>query len=159
MPDLPYLIPLGPDDLRAAGIPEPWAFGMADRVRFAELDALNHVNNAAYLSWFEALRVHYASAYDVSQYRPEDPRIVIRDVSVRYHAEMFLGETYIVTARTARYRRTSYTMEYAVFSGSLRATGTAVVVLLDPAGGKDRVPIPDHVLAAFRDRDGAVSDA
>ena len=97
-----FLIPLGPTDLRDAGIPEPWAFGMADRVRFAELDALNHVNNAAYLSWFEALRVRYCAAYHVSDYRPEDPMIVIRDLSARYHAEMTLDEPYIDTAPCGR---------------------------------------------------------
>ena len=49
-------------------------------------------------------------------------------------------------------------MEYAVFSGTLRATGTAVIVLLDPGGSGTRVPVPEIALAAFRERDGAIED-
>ena len=47
-----FLTPLSIETLRAAGIPDPWTYGQADRVRFYELDALNHVNNTAYLRWF-----------------------------------------------------------------------------------------------------------
>ena len=38
---------------------------MADRVRFGELDALNHVNNVVYLRWYETLRVLYLEAYGI----------------------------------------------------------------------------------------------
>ena len=41
---LPYITPLTPVELREAGIPEPWAFGLQDRVRFNEIDMLGHVN-------------------------------------------------------------------------------------------------------------------
>ena len=58
MTGLPYLVPLGPDALAAQGIPPHWRFGMADRVRFTEIDALNHANHTTYLRWFEMLRVH-----------------------------------------------------------------------------------------------------
>lgn len=153
----PYLTFLDAEGLAREGIPDGWSFGMADRVRFAELDALNHVNNAAYLSWFEALRVHYVSAYGLSDYRPEDPELVLRDVACRYHAPMFLNERYIVTARTARYRRTSFTMEYAVFAETLRATGSAVIVCL-ARDGSGRAPLADAVVGAFRARDGAVPE-
>lgn len=57
--DLPFLTPLSPEQLRAAGVPDGWSFGMADIVRFHELDALNHVNNVAYFRWFETLRIPY----------------------------------------------------------------------------------------------------
>lgn len=49
----------------ALGITPPAPLAMADRVRFSELDALNHVNNAVYMSWFERLRVRYTQDWGV----------------------------------------------------------------------------------------------
>ena len=50
--DFPYLDKPALEKLGITG----WSFGMRDRVRFSELDPLNHVNNAAYLSWFETVQ-------------------------------------------------------------------------------------------------------
>ncbi len=151
------LTPLGPDELRDAGIPAPWAFGMADRVRFHELDGLNHVNNAMYLSWFETLRVHYCSDYGLTQYRPEDPMLILKSVTCEYHAPMFLSDPYIVTARCQSFRRTSFVKEYAVWSGGgLKTTGTAVIVMTEQ-DGTTKWPLPDQIKSVFQARDGAVA--
>lgn len=153
---LPYLTPLHANALAAHGIPAGWSFGMADRVRFGELDALNHVNNIVYLRWFETLRVAYIQDYGLSDYvdQTADPEIVVRDLSARYLKPMFANESYIVTARTAAFRTTSFTMEYAVYSGDLRATGTAVIVCLK-RDGTGRWPLPDAVRTRFLEEDGA----
>jgi acyl-CoA thioester hydrolase len=73
---LTYHAPIDAPGLRALGIPAPWAFGLADRVRFAEIDALGHVNNTAYLTWFESFRLPYLKARGVTDYGPESPRLV-----------------------------------------------------------------------------------
>ena len=91
---------LDPDDLRARGVPEPWAFGVADAVRFGEIDALGHVNHAAYFTWFEAARARYFVERGVSDYGPGAPRLVLRHAQAEYLAEMRLHEPYIVTVRT-----------------------------------------------------------
>ncbi len=44
---------LGPDGRRARGMPEPWAFGIADAMRCGEIDAPGHVDHAALFTWFE----------------------------------------------------------------------------------------------------------
>ena len=154
----PYLTPLSHEDLAALGLPPEWRFAMADRVRFHELDALNHVNNAVFFSWFETVRAAYVRAYGVSQYTPADPRLVIRETSCRFLQEMLLDEPYILAARTTRFRRTSFTMEFAVFAETLRATGQAVVVALEP-DGSGRFPLPEAAKAAFAERDGAIDDS
>ncbi len=80
MTDIPYLTPLSPDQQRAIGVTEPWPLALADRVRFAELDPLNHVNNVAYLIWFETARVTYFKRVGISTYADNavEPRIVSR---------------------------------------------------------------------------------
>ncbi len=151
----PYLTPLPPDALRAAGIPAPWAFGQADRVRFYELDALGHVNNTAYLRWFETTRVAWFAEYGISHYRPEDPTFVVRAITCEYRAPMFLNDPYIITARCSGFRTTSFTKEYAVWSGGeIKVAGTAVIVMTD-APGTTKLPLPEEMRAVLVARDGA----
>lgn len=132
-----FLVPLGPDDLQVAGIGKPWAFGMADRVRFAELDALNHVNNVVYLRWYETLRVHYMKHHNLYQLAGPDPRFVVKSVSVDYHAEVKEHASYINVCRTSSFRNTSFVMDYGTYvDGHLTTTGKAVAVLLNQDNSK-----------------------
>lgn len=151
---LPYLTPLDADTQRAHGIAAPWPLAIADRVRFSELDPLNHVNNAAYISWFEGIRVRYFHEWDISHYRADDPRLVIRRAEVDYLREMRMGEDYILTARTVSFRNTSFTMEHALWAGDLRATGSAVVVMLHP-DGSGKMPLPGALRQRFEQADRA----
>jgi len=157
---LQYHTPFNAAALRDLGIPEPWGFGLADRVRFGELDALGHVNHTAYLRWFESFRLPYLKARHVTDYGPTSPRLVLRSVAAQYHAELFGNTDYVIAGRAVRYRRTSFTMEAAIYSlpdAKLHCTAEAVLVLLtrDAPG---RFPIPEAGIAAFRDIDGAVAE-
>ena len=152
---VPFLTPLGPAELRSAGIPEPWTYGHADRVRFGEIDALQHVNNTAYLRWFENLRIHYFRAYGVNDYRGTPPKIVLRNIGLDFKAEVKLNDDYIVTGRTVEFRTSSFTMQYGVWvRGSLTTSGHAVIVMLESDNTKRA--LPDSLRETFIARDGAV---
>ena len=155
---LPFPGPIDGAGLRALGI-EGWPFGMAGRVAFADLDPLAHVNNAVYFRWFEALRVTYLRAWGLSRYSDPgtEPRIVIRSTECRYITEMRHDESFVVTGRTTAFRRTSFTMDYAIHAPDLRATGSAVVVLLSP-DGSGRLEIPDPVRQRFVEIDDAAAE-
>ncbi|WP_377505739.1 acyl-CoA thioesterase [Octadecabacter sp. R77987] len=151
----PFLTPLHTDALRDAGIPAPWTFGMADRVRFGELDALNHVNNVVYLRWYETLRVIYLEQYGLYDLAGPDPKFVVKTVGLDYRAEVMRGAPYINVARTVAMRNTSFSMEYATFvNGQITTTGTALVVLLNADNSKRA--LSDALRQVFLDRDGAV---
>lgn len=114
--DLPLVTPLNTQQLQSAGVPEGWNFGQADRVRFHELDALNHVNNIVYLRWFEDLRIPYFHAHAVTSYTSEDdPQVVLASNAARYFKPMFLGETFVATARCTSFRNSSFVLEYGVW--------------------------------------------
>jgi len=150
-----FLTPLGVDDLRAAGVPEPWSFGMADRVRFGEIDVLGHVNNAAYLRWFENLRIHYFRDYGVHNYESDPPKIVLRNIGLEFKAEVMMNATYILTGRTVAFRNSSFTMHYGIFvDGKLTTTGDAVIVSLNQDNTKR--PLDDTLKEQFVSRDGAI---
>jgi acyl-CoA thioester hydrolase len=152
---IPFLTPLGAEDLRAENIPEPWGYGMADRVRFGEIDVLGHVNNAAYLRWFENLRIHYFRDYKVHDYQGTPPKIVLRNISLDFKAEVKMNDPYILTGRTVEFRNSSFTMHYGVYvRGLLTTTGTAVIVSLNHDNSKR--PLGNELRERFIARDHAV---
>jgi len=153
---IPYLTPLAAEAQRALGISRPWPLAIADRVRFGEIDPLNHVNNVAYLTWFETARVVYFKQIGLSRYKDPDvePRIVIRRGEIDWLREMRANEDYVVLSRTIAYRTTSFIMEQEIWAGgSKRAAFTCVIVLLEP-DGSGRMPIPDNIRAHFHTVDG-----
>ena len=151
---IPFLTPLDAATLRANGVPERFSFGQADRVRFSDLDALDHVNNARYLSWFETFRIAYLRAYGIADYAGDRPVLVLRSAAIEYRAPLYLDNSYIVAGRTRAYRNTSWTMEYAVVSGGRPcATSEAVICLMETDFTTKR-RLPESYVEAFR-RDGA----
>ncbi|MEM7709219.1 MAG: thioesterase family protein [Pseudomonadota bacterium] len=153
--------PLSEGELRACGVPEPFAFGQADRVRFRELDVLDHVNNATYLGWFETFRISYLRAAGLGDYgsAADRPALILKQVSVAYHRPLHLEQVYVVTGRTRAYRRTSWTMEYRVYADGYHCTsGEAVICLMEPDFATRKI-LPESYVRVFRDRDGAVFES
>jgi len=155
--DLRFLTPLGPEEQRAQGLEQPKPMALADRVRFSELDILQHVNNKAYMGWFETARVSYFDRLCAKHFdRQSAPRTVLRNANVHYIQEMVLDEAYIATARCITFRNTSYVMEQQIWSaGRLRATLEAVMVLRSPDGASG-YPLPESLKRQFITVDGAV---
>ena len=149
---LPFHTALSPEQQRHAGLSEPQPLAMADKVRFSELDVLNHVNNAVYMSWFESLRIQYTQIWGISTYddNADNPRIVVHSGSIRYLQELRMGEVYITTCRCTGFRNTSYSVAQQLWSGrTLRATFECVLVLLAQSGS-GKFPIPDAVRERFK---------
>ncbi len=144
--------------LEALGI-EGFAYGYADRVRFGELDALNHVNNAVYLRWFENIRVSYVQDYGLTSYgAPGDPQLVVRRVTADYFAPVLQNADYVITARTTLVKPSSFVMEYGLFVESRKvAAGEAVGVSLT-ADGSARQPHKPEAIRTMVERDGAATE-
>ncbi len=154
---LPYHTPLTTDQQKSLGIDFPAPYAMADKVRFSELDVLNHVNNAVYFEWFERVRVLYTQHFGLARNfgSGSGPRIVIRSGTIHYKQEMLLHEDYVVTCGCTAYRTTSFTMHQEVWAGGTqRASFECVLVLLQP-DGSGRYPIPEDVRKQFASVDGA----
>jgi acyl-CoA thioester hydrolase len=152
-----YHTPLSPAQQAVAGIDPVQPLAMADQVRFSELDPLNHVNNVAYMTWFERLRVRYSQDWGISNYRSgtDNPRIVIRSGQIHYRQEMRLDEDYVVTCACSGFRTNSYALTQQLWSaGSLRATFDCVMVLLT-ADGSGKHALPDALCDRFQQVDSA----
>lgn len=154
---LVYNTPLSPAQQAVEGVDPVQPLAMADRVRFSELDPLNHVNNVAYMEWFERLRVRYCKDWGISDYNPahDNPRIVVHSGTIHYKREMVMDEDYVVTCACRGFRENSYTLHQQVWSGGiLRATFDCVMVTLNRDGVGKR-PLPEVIRQRFRDVDGA----
>lgn len=157
---LVYNTPLSAAQQAVAGVDPVQPLAMADRVRFSELDVLNHVNNAVYMEWFERLRVRYAQDWGISDYARDggNPRIVIRSGTIHYIREMRMDEDYIATCACRAFRTSSFSLAQQLWSGGvLRATFDCVMVLLEPDGSSKR-PLSEELRARFREVDGALPD-
>lgn len=151
-----FLEPLSEADQRGFGIDRPAPFAYADRVRFGELDALNHVNNIAFLTWCEVARVRWFQLRELSQYTKTDPRLVVFKSEITYLQEMHADDPYLITCRATEYRRSSFTLSNEIWSkGTLRSRHSAVIVVLKP-DGSEKLPLPEDFIDRIRTIEGAV---
>jgi len=152
-----YNTPLSAAQQVVAGVDPVQPLAIADRVRFSELDPLNHVNNTAYMEWFERLRVRYTQEWGISDYTAgaDNPRIVIRSGHVHYRREMHMDEDYVATCACVGFRTSSYSLSQQIWSGgTLRATFDCVMVHLDP-NGQGKRPLSQAMCLRFENIDGA----
>jgi acyl-CoA thioester hydrolase len=128
-------------------------------VRFVDTDALGHVNNAVYLSYFEAARAGYYAVVAGAPFgtgeQAGERTFVIAEARVAYRAPAFFGETLVAGCRFAWASRSSFGLEYVVRAeaspvGPARvvADGETVQVMFDLE--RQRVMrIPADLLALF----------
>jgi acyl-CoA thioester hydrolase len=87
-------------------------------VRFVDTDAFGHVNNALYLTYFEAARAGYYAAVTGAPFgsgaQAAEHTFVIAEAHVVYRAPAFFGETLLVGCRFAWTARSSFGLEYRV---------------------------------------------
>ena len=122
------------------------------RVRYAEIDAQGHVNNAVYLSYFEVGRVEWLRAAGLSYRELEDRGygIVVVEVLAHYRRAAFFDDELTLRTELADLSRASMRFEYVVSrDGELLVTGHTRHACVDLATGKP-VRLPEEVLAAAR---------
>lgn len=122
------------------------------RVRYSEIDAQGHVNNANYLSYFEVGRVEWLRDAGLS-YKDLESRgfgFVVVEALVHYHSAAFFDDELVVETELAEAGRVSLRFEYGVFRGEEKvATGhTRHACVRLPGGRPVRMPEEVRALAA-----------
>ncbi|MBI3968903.1 MAG: acyl-CoA thioesterase [Chloroflexi bacterium] len=113
-------------------------------VQWRDVDPLNHLNHAAYLSYVEHARMRYFD--EVLGHRdPQTTGWVIVDLRCRFRAPVNFPDTVTCGFRFSKLGRTSAHIEFGVWSGdgTLAADGEGVLVYTDPTTAKAS-PIPDE---------------
>jgi acyl-CoA thioester hydrolase len=122
-------------------------------VRFRDVDAFGHVNNAVFLSYVEQARVRYLSEAlgrpitltDISQLP-----LILAHLAIDYRSPIFFGEQVDVATRVDWIGRTSFGMAHRLTAGAdahVVAEVDSVLVSYDYTSARP-MPVP----ADWRDR-------
>ena len=120
-------------------------------VQWGDVDAYGHVNNLAYLRWFETARAEYAMRVGVSV-TPEREGVgaALAAISCKFLRQMSFPGTVVAGVRVTRMSIGSITLECRIIDGQTGvpvAQGGCDAVIYDYAADKP-VPIPEHIRAA-----------
>jgi acyl-CoA thioester hydrolase len=113
-------------------------------VRFRDIDALGHVNNAVYATYVEQARTRYFR--DVLDVDISEASTVLASISIDFRRPVELSDGAVtVTVDVADLGRSSATMTHEVrVGGAVAAEAEATLVSLDPETGEP-APLPeDH---------------
>lgn len=118
-----------------------WPFSYVDRVRFGDLDAMRHLNNVAFLQFFESARIAYISSIAPSHdpADPDDFGLIFAECHIAYRAPAFYDEEIRTAIRPAEVKRSSFRVEFRMTSerdGRLLADGWGALVGYDYAASK-----------------------
>jgi acyl-CoA thioester hydrolase len=115
------------------------------QVRFRDIDAFGHVNNAVFFSYVELARIRYL--LDVLQ--PDQPfehlPLILARVELDFRSPITFGEEVVVETRVDRIGRTSFEMSHrmaAAPDGRLVGDVRTVLVTYD-YGAARPMPVPD----------------
>lgn len=114
-------------------------------VSWRDLDAIGHVNNAVFISYFEFARTRYW--LDLQQKNtPHDIEFIVARVECDYRAQLSFDEQIEIRVRIGEIRGSSFDFLTEVWredGGELAASGRVVVVLFDWDAQQKRTVTPE----------------
>jgi len=145
-------------------MPDPVPVVMTIQIRWRDLDALGHVNNAVYLTYFELARLGYIRAL-LGDDAPRDPRtllpidfqFILAEVTCHYRSPATLADRLAAAIWVAQVGRKSFVFEYRIsdeVTGRLVAEGCSTQVWYDYAAGESQA-VPADIVARMERLQGA----
>ncbi len=129
-----------------SNIMEGFHFKIQIPLRFSDIDAFGHVNNATYLTYFEIARSAYWE--EIIEWDWKSLGIIIRKSVVDYIKPIMLSDKIFAYVRTSKIGNSSFELEYVLVKKldemeEICTTGQTICVCFDylnqkPAG------IPEH---------------
>jgi acyl-CoA thioester hydrolase len=134
--------------------PDAMAFWSEEKVRYQDLDANGHINNAAYLSFMEAARLEFRASI-VARFPGERfGSWVIGTAAIKFLKSAHYPGVIRIGIAPLNVGRTSFTLGYGIFqSETCVAVAGTRSVQLDRETGQP-APLPD----AFREAMTAIID-
>jgi acyl-CoA thioester hydrolase len=118
------------------------SFVHRERVRFRDLDALGHVNNAVFLTYMEQARSVFLLERGLVQ-SLDELTIILARVEIDFRAPVSYGEIVDVEMRPSRLGTKSFELDYTLRVGErLVAEARSVQVGFDYETGRT-IPIPE----------------
>jgi acyl-CoA thioester hydrolase len=128
-------------------------------VRFRDIDAMGHVNNAVFFTYMEAARVEYVRHQILGETQvhsfTDALGLILAKISCDFKSPIYYGQQVEVGTRVTEMRNSSFLIEQRIEAdGQLAALAEAVVVHYDYQAGNS-VRIPDEIrrrVQAFENR-------
>jgi acyl-CoA thioester hydrolase len=119
-------------------------------VRWGDLDAFNHVNNAAFLVYAQEARLAWLAGVE-GTWMDATMMPVVAAAHVNYRRQLAWPAQIVVELALARLGNSSLTIAHRIFDAADRecvyADGDAVIVWIDPSSGRS-IPLPAAIRAA-----------
>jgi acyl-CoA thioester hydrolase len=143
--------------------PVPAPVRVPIQIRWRDLDALGHVNNAVFITYFEFARLAYIrellgpdAEIDRQTTLPVDFQFILAEVTCSYRSPVTLEDRPVVEIWVSEVGRKSFVFQYRMTderSGRLLAEGRSTQVWYDYRAGRSAV-IPEEIIARFERRQG-----
>jgi acyl-CoA thioester hydrolase len=131
------------------------------QVRFRDIDAFGHVNNAVFFSYVEQARIRYLLDVLESETSFDRMPLILARVELDYRSPIFFGEEVAVETRIDRIGRSSFGMSHRMVAGSERrlvGDVQSVLVTYDYAANSP-IPVPDAWRERFAAHEGRSFEA
>jgi acyl-CoA thioester hydrolase len=118
---------------------EGFDFVYRDTVRFRDVDAMGHVNNAVYLTYLEDARIAFLRPMGA-----DVPEMILARAEIDFRAPLAEGDQLEIGVRPVRVGTKSFELQYEVRVGDkLAAEAKTVIVSYDYSAGR-AVAVPDN---------------
>jgi acyl-CoA thioester hydrolase len=120
-------------------------------VRWGDMDAYNHVNNAVYATYVEEVRLRWFQTLDAG-WKSETSAPILAALNTNFRKPIEWPAEIEVEMYAGRIGRSSFTASWRIVDRGrpevLYAEGDSVLVWIDPRTGKS-IELPAHVRAAL----------
>lgn len=140
------------EERKALADPATHTLWRHDIIRFADLDPLGHVNNVAYMVYFETGRVAFLEQLGrPPRSRDEGPVFVLAHVAADYIEELYYPGTVDIGTCVRHVGRSSFHLGHGIFhEGVCKAIATSVIVQVQ-GRPLESVPLTDEQRARIAD--------
>lgn len=124
------------------------------QIRFNDVDALGHVNNAVHVTWFELARIRFFDDTVGGDIDWEREGMILAHTSISYKTPIYLKDRIEVQTWFSKSGTTSFELMYEIIrkendgSETICATGSSVQVCFNYKEDKP-VPVPRNWLDAI----------
>ena len=131
-------------------------------VRWGDMDAFGHVNNACYFTYCESARIRYFAEIELERFKEgaaDGPALVT--ATCNFIRQVHYPATLEVGARATKVGNKSFHLDYLIVrqeDGAVVADGTSVVAWVDYGVGK-AIPLPAPLKERIRAYDGLAAAA
>ena len=126
-----------------------WPFSHTDRVRYADVDTMRHLNNVAFVQFFEDARIAFMHSL-FPEHDPTDPEafpVVFAELHLAYRAPAYFDEEIRTRVRPSHLERSSFRTEFRMeVADRLIAEGHGVYVGYDYVAERAR-PLAERIVA------------